>query len=164
MTGDVLDEGRLRPEHMMVEKDRYAVDLSLLEQYQSFTKEVLRVALFGIGALAFFFDKIGGATIFSPDSRRHALVLLAGASILFAFSGGFSLAHRFFSATGFGFHIEQLRHAKAGSGRARTKGDIRNRNYDFSTACLIAAAGLCATAVALVAAAVVVAACAFTPT
>lgn len=98
--------------HAAMNEVDYKPDLDLLDRYQQFSSELLRIALMGIALLGFFIEKVATASIFSATSRHVLLALTALTSASCLVSAGGALAHRYYSTDGVFFHIRshRLRH------------------------------------------------------
>jgi hypothetical protein len=81
-------------------KDQYEADLSLLDRYQRFSAELLRLSLLSIGAIAFMAEHVW--------EKAHAYTGI-GWIYAMALSAGAALAHRYTSTDGLANHIEALR-------------------------------------------------------
>lgn len=90
----------------------YAADFALLDKYQGFSTELLRLALLGVAVFGFLLEQFGVAWI--PTGGR---VLATAALVLLTLSAGFALAHRYLSSDGMFHHLRLLRLAQ----RAQTK-------------------------------------------
>jgi hypothetical protein len=91
-------------------EESYKPDFDLLDRYQQFSAELLRIALLGIALLGFFIEKVGSAKYFSASSRYILLILTALTSISCLASAAGALAHRYFSTDGVFYHLRSLRH------------------------------------------------------
>ena len=128
-----------------IPEDSYKADLELLDRYLAFSSEILRVALLGVAAVAFFVEKYASAFAF-PAVRTASLigVCALGSSAVFA------LAHRYCSTDGFHYHLRAARRLPAKAGR-RTDSRLRSCLYRVSGYfLLLAVAALCAGTMALV--------------
>jgi len=96
-----------------IEEDLYNADLQLLDKYQAFSTELLRLSLLGIGVCGFLLKEV----VFKfPDSSAF-LTTLKGARITFgsgiallAGSAAFALGHRYFSADSMAYQLAYLRY------------------------------------------------------
>jgi hypothetical protein len=88
-----------------LEEGRYRAELELVDRYQSFVAELLRLALLGIAVFGFLYQITfeAGATI-GVATVPAALGILA-----FGISAFAALVFRFFAAEGARFYIEALR-------------------------------------------------------
>jgi hypothetical protein len=110
----VLDEGK------------YRAELELVDRYQSFVAELLRLSLAGIAVFGFLSEYL-----FSSKTPIITNVLAASGVLLFGLSAAGALVFRFFASEGARFYIEALRFTAANAGReqkerARKSLDIRN--------------------------------------
>lgn len=85
----------------------YAADFTLLDKYQGFSAELLRLALVGIAAFGFLLEQFSIASIAGP-----ARILAAAAMVLLTVSAGFALGHRYLSSDGMFHHLRLLRLAQ----------------------------------------------------
>jgi hypothetical protein len=113
--GGELDEGK------------YRAELELVDRYQSFVAELLRLSLAGIAVFGFLFDYL-----ISSNSPEITNVLAAFGVLMFGISAASALVFRFFAAEGARFYIEALRFTPANADcaqnkeRARKSLDIRD--------------------------------------
>jgi len=113
---------------MEINDSKYKADLELLDRYQSFSSELLRLSLLGIA----IFGILSKVDSFSIGSIKNYILW----SILcFGLSASFALAHRFFSSKGIYHHLRYLRKEHL---QDKTS---RNWAYQFS-GILLAAASL----------------------
>lgn len=92
-----------------LDESRYKAELELVDRYQSFVAELLRLSLLGIAVIGFLYK-----TISETDS--HIGVATAPAALgvlLFGISAASALVFRFFATEGARFYIEALRFAPA---------------------------------------------------
>jgi hypothetical protein len=95
------------PEHTL------DLDMKLMERYQNFSAELLRIALLGITAIGFVASRtlsLARTEERIPPLPQHPKLLLIGALILLAISAGAALVHRYFSADSMACHIKAMRH------------------------------------------------------
>jgi hypothetical protein len=86
-------------------------DFTMLERYQEFSAELLRVSLIAISAIGYAFSKV----LFSDTSEKTAtlnygtkcLVILALAFL--CFSSGTALLHRYAAVDSMSWHLQALR-------------------------------------------------------
>ncbi len=82
--------------------------VALLERYQGFSAELLRLSLLGIALLGFFIDKVVSQEHFTENSKFWMLVFLGIAAALFACAAASALAHRYYATDGIFFRLEKL--------------------------------------------------------
>lgn len=128
---------------MPITEDDYKVDLELLDRYQGFSTELLRIFLLGVSLLGFFFQHVASGSHFSPESKERILLLLAAAATAFLVSSVFALGHRYFSTDGVFHHIRAARRRHSDAESAKVDELMRNRRYRSSTRYLAAAAVFC---------------------
>lgn len=79
-------------------EDRYKADLALLDRYQMFSAEILRLSLAGLAAVGFFLnigEKAAGARVIAALLCNGVpKVLLIASIVLFALSSACALGHR----------------------------------------------------------------------
>ncbi|WP_437989883.1 hypothetical protein [Sorangium sp. So ce145] len=97
-------------------EESFKPDFDLLDRYQQFSAELLRIALLGIALLGFFIEKVAGANYYSASSRSVLLILTALTSISCLVSAAGALAHRYFSTDGIFYHVRSLRRRAPVSG------------------------------------------------
>jgi hypothetical protein len=101
-----------------VPEDHYKVDLAVLDRYQAFSGELLRLALLGIAGYGFLISN----TLFKGDAHgkyplmiemaKNREFLLAGI-IALAFSAASALIHRFYSTDCLTHFVRRLRLLKS---------------------------------------------------
>ena len=123
---------------MELREEYYKADIILLEKYQSYSAELLRISLLGIALLGFFFDKVSDSEAFDPGAKFSMALTLGVAAMLFAIAAAAALAHRFYSTDGIFYHIRAGRRELALQGqsesaeeRDRVEHD-KNRRMTFS--------------------------------
>ncbi|MCL1036196.1 hypothetical protein L2725_03225 [Shewanella corallii] len=85
-----------------INEDSYRIDIIVLEKYQSFSTELLRLALLGIAGYGFLVSNValkvkdGGMHLFT-DGFLGPVFLVLGA-LAFAISALSALAHRYYSS------------------------------------------------------------------
>ena len=87
----------------------YEADLELLDRYQAFSAEIVRVALLGLAVLGFFLDKLRQLAPASSPSGTLIRDLLAIGAVLLAGAAAAGLLHRFYSSDGIYFHLRAVR-------------------------------------------------------
>jgi hypothetical protein len=95
-----------------IEEALYRPDLQLLEKYQSFSQELLRLALLLLAGYGFLLKEVAlhegdGATFFGRMAKAKWLLLVGLVAI--GLSAAASLAHRYFSTDGVEHEIRYLR-------------------------------------------------------
>ena len=105
-------------------------DLTLLERFQEFSAELLRVALIGISAIGFVV-----ARMVLPEKDVDPLIipplpkwLLIGALLALGFSAAAALAHRFYAVDRMSWHLQAMRRYERNSGT-----DTKTANEEFKT-------------------------------
>jgi len=138
-------------------------DFELLDRYQAFSAEILRLALLGITGLGFLFTAV---TV--KDSTITGLkpllaagftnVALTAALVLLGLAAAAALGHRYWSADSMACHIHLLRLRAAGKGRdgeALLERKARDRDLRLSSISILCASALLALGAAALAAAFV---------
>lgn len=137
-----------------VPAEHYQVDLELLDRYQKFSSELLRLALAGIAVIGFLITNIigdkGVAGAGAPLTWFKICAFVSAA--LLCLSAAASLCHRYLATDGVYYHVKAIRlrllakHTNAGTQTGKEKLDeaVRNRKaiYQFSGRFLFAAATL----------------------
>ena len=105
---------------------KYRAELELVDRYQSFVAELLRLSLAGIAVFGFLYEYLISST------NVLANVLAAFGVLMFGISAASALVFRFFAAEGARFYIEALRITRAyadGAQKqlARKRLDIRDK-------------------------------------
>jgi len=100
-------------------EDIYKVDLAVLDRYQSFSSELLRLSLLGIAGYGFLITNIvfkvttgaGQLAFFAPFLQ--ARFVLAGGAITLGVSATTALAHRYFSTDCITHYVRRLRQVQS---------------------------------------------------
>lgn len=87
-------------------------DYELLDRYQSFTSELLRLSLIGIGVYAFLLKDLNETFRRIADNPTTKWLSLFSISFL-ALAAACSLVHRYYSSDFMAYHIRYLRIRKA---------------------------------------------------
>jgi hypothetical protein len=92
-------------------ESNYKAELDLVDRYQSFTAELLRLSLLGIAVFGFLYEKIftGIDPQKLPQNLGVAKILAAAGVLMFAISAGGALLFRYCATEGARFYIEALR-------------------------------------------------------
>jgi len=112
-----IEDGKIALGHYPLPGNTFEHDLSVSDRYQSFSAELLRLALLGITAIGFIITNIlfrttspadspvQPAKALSPEFKSFVALSLAflGASALCA------LLHRYYGADSIAYHLESLR-------------------------------------------------------
>ena len=114
-----------------IDEDRYKGDFELLDRYQKFSEELLRLSLGGIAVVGFFIEKCKDEIVRS--SKWTIIVALVG----LALSAMGALVHRYYSADGMFHHLRAIR-ANALADKENADVKARNRRYWVSGWGLIA--------------------------
>ena len=109
-----------------LDEREYRAELELIDRYQAFVAELLRLSLAGIAVFGFLYEYL-----VSSESPTTTNVLAAFGVLMFGISAANALIFRFFATEGARFYIEALRFTPANAGseqkeRARTSLDIRD--------------------------------------
>ena len=88
--------------NLEIDEPKYKPDIELLDRYQRFSSEILKLSLLGIA----IFGSLVKIDIFN---LKEASIFIALAIVCFGFSSGSALAHRFYSTKGFFYHIRFIR-------------------------------------------------------
>jgi hypothetical protein len=97
-----------------IKKEKYEPELTLLDKYNGFAGELLRISLLGIALLGFFIDKVVSQDHFTEDSKRGMLIILGVAAVVFALAAAAALAHRYYSTDQMFYLVKILRLTPAG--------------------------------------------------
>jgi hypothetical protein len=109
-----------------LEEREYRAELELVDRYQAFVAELLRLSLAGIAVFGFLYEYLISST------NVLANVLAAFGVLMFGISAASALVFRFFASEGARFYIEALRRfSRANAGReqkerAKKSLDIRD--------------------------------------
>ncbi len=91
-----------------IKENQVKSDFQIIDKYQSFSAEILRLALIGIGAYAYLLKDSN--SIFRTDSITPAIKVLSIISIVsFALAVVSTLIHRYYSSDFMAYHIRYLR-------------------------------------------------------
>lgn len=106
-------------------EDIYKVDLAVLDRYQSFSSELLRLSLLGIAGYGFLLSN----TVLKPKSDIGPLLpasawyaidyLLPLGVVMFGFSAASALGHRYFSTDCMSHYVRRIRLLKKGTVEGR---------------------------------------------
>jgi hypothetical protein len=104
-----------------LDEREYRAELELVDRYQAFVAELLRLSLAGIAVFGFLYEYLISSTN----------VLAAFGVLMFGISAVSALVFRFFASEGARFYIEALRSTRANAGReqierAKKSLDIRD--------------------------------------
>lgn len=112
-------ESRTFPPDIPVEGLKH--DWTLLDRYQAFSAELLRMSLAGIAAVGFLVTALAGkeSLLKIPELPMTSQWGMAVSLVAFGLSAGTALAHRFLSADSMACHISLLRMRLRG--RAKTE-------------------------------------------
>lgn len=100
-----------------IKEDAYKADLAILDRYQSFSSEILRLALLGIAGYGFLISDVvfkihagddGEQLAFLPAFTASERLLFAGVVAL-GFSAMAALAHRYFSTDCLTHFVRRIR-------------------------------------------------------
>lgn len=123
-----------------LEPGTFEHDVAVSDRYQLFSTELLRLSLFGIGAVGFIAEHLGVANWSTLAKQSVSLSLL-----FMSLSGSAALAHRYIGPDGLACHLEYLRLRKRGTpldpGVARRA--RRERNWLFKHAGSVLLASAC---------------------
>jgi hypothetical protein len=99
----------------------YKAELDLVDRYQSFTAELLRLSLLGIAVFGFLYEKIfkGIGPHKLSTNLGAAKNLAALGVIMFGISAAGALIFRYFATEGARFYIEALRLKSQDASRAQ---------------------------------------------
>jgi hypothetical protein len=92
-----------------LEETKYRAELELVDRYQSFTAELLRLSLLGIAVFGFLYKIIFEAKLDLSKLSQTPPRLAAIGVLMFGISALAALVFRFFAAEGARFYIEALR-------------------------------------------------------
>jgi hypothetical protein len=99
-----FDPGPVRLVHVPVQPEQYTADLELLDRYQSYSAELLRVSLLGMSAFGFLLEKSGWL-----KTTDAGLVPFAIGVATMAISAGAALGHRYLSSDSMGHWLNLQR-------------------------------------------------------
>lgn len=98
---------------LAVKEDCFKVDLAVLERYQSFSSELLRLALLGIAGYGFLIANVafksmsGEATFYTPFAQNKALLVVG--AVLLGIAAASALGHRYFSTDCLTHFVRRIR-------------------------------------------------------
>lgn len=95
-----------------LEEDRYKAELNLVDRYQLFVAEMLRLSLGGLAIFGFIYEKMFSSILKStaPFATQAKYTAVAGVLLLSACSAC-ALVFRYFATEGARYYIEALRFA-----------------------------------------------------
>jgi hypothetical protein len=118
---------------LSVDENAYKPDLEVGDRYQKISEEVARIALIGLGGIAFIVESGLVGISACPRALAIAWTFVLVASFAFGASVALALTHRFLANLGLGYHVEALRRDKQGAINEVNKcTDIRNKYYNYS--------------------------------
>jgi hypothetical protein len=125
---DELEDPLKDPDKAFVklEEGKYRAELELVDRYQSFVAELLRLSLAGIAVFGFLYK----ITFEAGATMGVAKVPAALGILAFSISAASALVFRFFAAEGARFYIEALRFP-TDMERAQKSLDIRDKKVSF---------------------------------
>jgi hypothetical protein len=96
---------------VMIPAEHYQVDLELLDRYQAFSSELLRISLGGVAVIGFLISSIiGDKGLAAANAALAWFKFFAFASaVFFCFSAAASLCHRYFATDGVYYHVKAIR-------------------------------------------------------
>ncbi len=118
-------------ESLDVGEERYRADFEILDRYQNFSAELLRLSLLALAGYGFLMSDVvfgvrknaeTGDLLFLPAFHERAGLLVSGA-VLLGLCALTSLAHRYFSTDCMSHHIRRVRLIK----RNLTEEDVRKQ-------------------------------------
>jgi len=102
-----------------IDEDTYKVDLAVVDRYQAFSAELLRLSLLGITGYGFLLSQIvfkgSESTLFLHSLSNYGWLLGLGVFVL-GLSSAFALGHRYFSTDCITHYVRLLRIQKQYSG------------------------------------------------
>ena len=91
-----------------IDENLVKVDFQIIDKYQSFSSEILRISLIGIGVYAFLLKDVND--VFQKISKSGNLKIFSIISIIsFAIAVACTLVHRYYSSDFMAYHIRYLR-------------------------------------------------------
>ncbi|NTX09119.1 hypothetical protein [Myxococcus sp. CA040A] len=134
----------------------FEADLAVHDRYQSFSGEVLRLALLGIGAIGFFLSKEGRFSLTGEARLSGVRESLWACLIAFGVACACALAHRYWSTEGVAALVDRDRkkHKNPADPRIEAADALMNSSFERSSFFIAASAftlggGAIALAVAL---------------
>jgi len=100
---------------LKLDEDIYKVDLAVLDRYQAFSSELLRLSLLGIAGYGFlitnvFLKSSGGSGGFAAQVPRYVMnIALPAGAVVLALSAMTALGHRYFSTDCITHYVRRLR-------------------------------------------------------
>ena len=107
---------------------KYKAELDLVDRYQSFTAELLRLSLLGIAVFGFLYEKIFKGIDPQTTNLGAAKFLAAAGVFMFGFSAAGALLFRYLATEGARFYIEALRLKSKDASRAQESLNKRYRS------------------------------------
>jgi hypothetical protein len=113
---------------VLIKEDAYKPDLQLLERYQAYSAELLRLSLAGLGVVGFLImNKL--------VTQTAVKAWLTVGILLFGVSSGSALAHRYFSSDGIHYFIKAVRlNGRKSPDEKCIKGEIDNMKKKYRIA------------------------------
>jgi hypothetical protein len=92
-----------------LQEDIYKVDLAALDRYQSFSGELLRLALLGIAGYGFLITNVVFKDTSPASLSKLNKVFLIGGALILGVSAASALGHRYFSTDCITHYVRRLR-------------------------------------------------------
>jgi hypothetical protein len=117
-----------------LDEEKYRAERDLVERYQAFVAELLRLSLLGIAVFGFLFQFIFEANLGSSKLAQIAFFPAAIGVAMFGASAVLALVFRFFSIESLGLYIEALRFTECSkTDEAKESLDCRHRKNRICT-------------------------------
>jgi hypothetical protein len=100
---------------LRLDEDIYKVDLAVLDRYQAFSGELLRLSLLGIAGYGFLITNVflksnGGSSGFVTQVPRYVMnIALPAGAVVLALSAMTALGHRYFSTDCITHYVRRIR-------------------------------------------------------
>lgn len=98
-------------------------DLALLQRFQEFSAELLRIALIGISVIGFALSRIlipeNGHPVLTLSTQTKCLLIIA--LVALGTSAAAALAHRYFAVDGVAWHLQAMRRRERGLAEDQNK-------------------------------------------
>jgi hypothetical protein len=89
--------------------DVHKAEVAVIDRYQKYSAELLRISLLGIAVLGFFFQRVATLNDISSDGKKVTLWCMGIAAAMFAVAAAACLAHRYYSTDVLDFRFRILK-------------------------------------------------------
>ena len=117
-----------------LDEDKYRAERDLVDRYQAFVAELLRLSLLGIAVFGFLYKIIFEANLLSKLPQT-APKLAAFGVLMFGISALFALGFRFFAIGSLGLYIQALRFKECTPSKTEDVKESLNKRHRRNVVC-----------------------------